>query len=216
MSWSLNEIEALARKAACGAGLSWGLAEEAGKSARWLCAMGLPGAEGLAALLQRNDGAAYPLLRPAETGAEWAAAGGVLCPLITGAALCDRAAEVAAGPGVTLLRTACPLLLYPHVAIAADMTGSALTLAWAGVTLARADRISHLAARDDGLGATCADRVRVGAATGIAGRPVRRAWRGDMSPRTAEILKGFAHRTHAPETEESRLAGAGAGQSDND
>ena len=216
MSWSLNEIEALARKAACGAGLSWGLAEEAGKSARWLCAMGLPGAEGLAALLQRNDGAAYPLLRPAETGAEWAAAGGVLCPLITGAALCDRAAEVAAGPGVTLLRTACPLLLYPHVAIAADMTGSALTLAWAGVTSWPAPTGSHTWRR----GARARrDLRRPGprrSATGIAGRPVRRAWRGDMSPRTAEILKGFAHRTHAPETEESRLAGAGAGQSDND
>ncbi len=51
MSWSLNEIEGLARKAARGSGLSWGLAEEAGKATRWLCAAGLPGADALAGLL---------------------------------------------------------------------------------------------------------------------------------------------------------------------
>ncbi|MEL7259121.1 MAG: DUF3726 domain-containing protein, partial [Pseudomonadota bacterium] len=43
MSWSLNEVESLARKAARGAGYSWGLAEEAGKATRWTCAAGWPG-----------------------------------------------------------------------------------------------------------------------------------------------------------------------------
>ena len=31
MNWSLNELDAMARKAARGAGYSWGLAEEAGR-----------------------------------------------------------------------------------------------------------------------------------------------------------------------------------------
>ena len=43
MHASLNEIESLCKKAARGAGLSWGLAEEAGKAARWLSAHGLDG-----------------------------------------------------------------------------------------------------------------------------------------------------------------------------
>ncbi|WP_172978117.1 DUF3726 domain-containing protein [Roseovarius sp. THAF27] len=35
MTWSLNEIEALARKPTRGAGYPWGLAEETGRAARW-------------------------------------------------------------------------------------------------------------------------------------------------------------------------------------
>ncbi|NND22495.1 MAG: DUF3726 domain-containing protein, partial [Silicimonas sp.] len=38
MSYSLNEVEATAKKAARGAGYPWGLAEEAAKATRWLCA----------------------------------------------------------------------------------------------------------------------------------------------------------------------------------
>ena len=46
MTFSLNEIEAIGKRAARGAGLPWGLAEEAGKAARWLTARGLPGRGG--------------------------------------------------------------------------------------------------------------------------------------------------------------------------
>ena len=61
MTWSLNEIETLSRKAARGAGLSWGLAEEAGKATRWLAAAGLPGPQVLAATPGRlNDFLAPP------------------------------------------------------------------------------------------------------------------------------------------------------------
>ena len=45
---SLNEIDSLCQKAARGAGLDWGLAEEAGFAAAWLAARG---ADGAAALL---------------------------------------------------------------------------------------------------------------------------------------------------------------------
>ena len=41
MSYSLNEYEALALRAARGAGLSWGLAEEAGKAVKILSSLGL-------------------------------------------------------------------------------------------------------------------------------------------------------------------------------
>jgi hypothetical protein len=54
--WSLNEIEALAGKAARGAGYDWGLAEEAGQSVRWLEARDFRGADALMAAI--NAGAA--------------------------------------------------------------------------------------------------------------------------------------------------------------
>ncbi|MDR9395451.1 MAG: DUF3726 domain-containing protein [Roseovarius sp.] len=219
MTWSLGEIEALSRKAARGSGLSWGLAEEAGRAARWLCAAGLPGADCLASLLQRNDGAAYETLCPAETDGPWAAAGGTLCPLITGAALSDRAAELAAGQDITLARTAFPLLLYPYMAGAADETGAALSLGWPGARLTRANGTTFLDQHgDDSVLCTVeAENIPVGPALRNArGRAVPRAWRGQITPETAGILQGFAHRIHAPDTPESRLSGAGAGLTDND
>ena len=38
MYMSLNEIDVSVKRAARGVGMSWGLAEEAGKAARWLAA----------------------------------------------------------------------------------------------------------------------------------------------------------------------------------
>jgi hypothetical protein len=51
VNYSLGEIDSLARKATRGAGYSWGMAEEAGKSARWLSAYGFSGADILAQYL---------------------------------------------------------------------------------------------------------------------------------------------------------------------
>ena len=49
---SQNEIEQLCLKAARGAGMSWGLAEEAGFAAAWLAMRGLHGPGGLLAQLR--------------------------------------------------------------------------------------------------------------------------------------------------------------------
>jgi hypothetical protein len=66
MTFSLNEVEAMGKRAARGAGRDWGIAEEAGKAARWLTARGLPGPELLAELLTRNEGKSYEELAPAR------------------------------------------------------------------------------------------------------------------------------------------------------
>ena len=51
MSWSLGETSALALKATRGAGLSWGLAEEAAGAVAWLHERGLPGVAALCSYL---------------------------------------------------------------------------------------------------------------------------------------------------------------------
>ncbi|MDD9884917.1 MAG: DUF3726 domain-containing protein [Gammaproteobacteria bacterium] len=56
MKVSLNQIEQTARKAARGAGLAWGLADEVGRAMRWLHAYGLNGAALLAAHLDGDGG----------------------------------------------------------------------------------------------------------------------------------------------------------------
>ena len=53
---SLNEIDACTKKAARGAGMSWGLAEEAGKAVRWLARYNLPNIELIVPLLEQIAG----------------------------------------------------------------------------------------------------------------------------------------------------------------
>ncbi|WP_101067083.1 DUF3726 domain-containing protein [Roseovarius salinarum] len=217
MSHSLYEVEALARRAARGAGLSWGLAEEAGRSTRWLAAAGLPGPEALADWLSRSEGLPHDLLCPADVGATWTARGGTLCPLIAGAALSDMAAELAARGGVTLGPTGAPLLMLPFVAAAARAGGAALAVEWAGLSAHFGERVS-LRATDAGLHAAQATGIRVARRVHPPGGAcaVRPGSRGHIPPRAAETLDAFAHRTYAPATPESRLGGAGAGLTDND
>ena len=97
MTYSLNEIEVTSKRAACGAGLDWGIAEDAGRAVRWLAERGLPGPELLSALLVAHKGLTYRDLAPQLDSGTWHAPAGRLCPLIAGSALCDRAGELVAG-----------------------------------------------------------------------------------------------------------------------
>ena len=216
MTFSLNEIEALGKRAARGTGLPWGLAEEAGKAARWLTARGLPGPELLAEILTRNDGRSHDELAPVSVEGVWRAPSGRLCPLISGAALCDRAAAIAAGREIELGPTAQPLLLAPYAASAAKLTGTPLELSWAGAMLIltpegvsiEGDHGSVTARSADSVRCRRAEKTVVPSPPGAPGRAV--------DAETWSRLNTFAHRTFAPATEASRLAGAGAGLTDND
>ena len=117
---SLNETEALARKAARGAGLPWGLAEETGKAVRWLALRRLPSLALLADHLEANDGRAYAALAPEDEAGVWRAPSGRLCPLVVGCALLDRRHDLAGGRTVETGPVAHPLLLLPAVARAVD------------------------------------------------------------------------------------------------
>ena len=125
MSHSLNEIDALCRKATRGAGYGWGHAEEAGKTVRWLQARGLPGARLLLACLSDPHPDQAVAFENGRFGAK-----DDLCPLIAGACLCDRGA-VASGFAALHL----PLLLVPHAAAAARHARRALCLRWSGVAV---------------------------------------------------------------------------------
>lgn len=216
MTFSLNEIEAMGKRAARGAGLPWGLAEEAGKAARWLTAHDLPGSELLAELLTRNDGKNYDALAPVSADGVWQARTGRLCPLISGVALCDRASEIAAGREIEFGPIIFPVLLAPFAAGVAKLTGAAAELSWAGAVMTFTSEGVAIDADDAAVTTRWADSGRcrraentvVASPTGTPGRAV--------DAETWSRLSAFAHRTFAPATEASRLAGAGAGLTDND
>ena len=216
MKYSLNEIETMARRAARGIGFAWGLAEEAGKAARWLSEHDLPGAQILAELLSRNDGKHYSELAPMSQDCPWHARGGRLCPIAAGAALSDRANEIAAGRVVELGPTSQPLLLAAAAASAARLTGSRIELSWPGALLVLTADGACIEGTRAALTCEFADSAHCRTTTRAAiitpganrGRAVNTAsWRR---------LDAFAQRTFAPATAASRLHGAGADIKDSD
>ncbi len=222
MLCSLNEIEAQLRKAARGAGLSWGLAEEAGKAARWLAMHGIGCLPSFVALFEQHSSRPYDEISIPQEEGRWRARGGALCPLIAGTAIVDRAEEIAGGRNVELATVAWPVLLAPFAATVASATGASIVLAWPGARFIFADTGVRLDATPgvtaDVAGAASAHYASCGRLVGTAqGAPVKSEIAGifvddSVWPR----LDAFVQRTYVPASEESRLKGAGAGLLDTD
>lgn len=216
MTLSLNEIEALAKRAARGAGLSWGMSEEAARATRWLISLDLPGAALLSTLLTRNDGVPHAQVAPVALEGEWRARGGPLCPIAAGAALNDCADRLASGEPVTMADVACPLLVVPFGAWAALHIRACVRVSWQDThidTDGKVIWVSGLPAQIDALDTaalTCQTTRRPGGTARLPGH------RGTVDPQVWAQLESLAHRTYAPATEASRMLGAGAGVSDND
>lgn len=224
--YSLNEIEASSRKAARGAGMPWGLAEEAGKATRWLAARGLPNVSLLLTLLRENDGKPYELLRPESLDRLWHAAGGILCPIIAGSALNDVAERISGGETFVLNGVSCPALVLPVLGRAAKYLERGFQVTWRNGNEAACisilpDRLYLNAVELDGLATAYSEEVRVSGITPDAALPqgtlITRRVRGvPLEDRHWSGLQAFAARTYVPATEESRLRGAGAGVKDED
>ncbi len=210
MSFSLNEIDALCRKAARGAGHDWGHAEDAGKAARWLEARGVNGAECLVNCLE--GGSAAPGVIK-TSGAAWHADGG-LSPIVAGAGLATHAATLAKR-AIVLHDVHYPGLLIPFAAIIETQTRRAVSLAWSGFALVAATgatsaQLKKAMAIDHAATVTCT-------LTDTPTAPEPQALgRATLSAGTYAQLDALARRTYAPATASSRAAGAGAGLTDND
>lgn len=214
VSYSLSEIQAQCRKAARGAGLAWGLAEEAGKAARWLTSFELPGPRVLAKLLMLNDGKPYETLRPTSIDGIWNASAGELCPLIAGVMLSDIAADIATGHRVEMAAVTFPILLIPFLGQTAEQLGIALQVSWSDVRvvclpggISISGNVSALEAHD-ARHLVCAG----GALVDATDRPSAKSRVVDAS--TWAALEHFARRTYVPASEASR-SGAGSTLTDN-
>jgi len=218
MLCSLNEIEAQLRRAARGAGLSWGLAEEAGKAARWQAMHGIDASLIFAVLFEQNDGHAYDEFAIVPGTAPWQAKGDMLCPLIAGATLVDRAEEIADGKAVALAAIAWPVLLAPFAAMAATATGACIALDWPGTRFTFADGAVRLDGTSDLTTTASAPHANCSRLVGAAQGAILRPEISGISV-TADVwarLDVFVQRTYVPAREESRLKGAGAGLLDTD
>ena len=213
---SISEINALCFRAARGAGLAWGEAEEAGWAASRLAQAGLAGPAITLAWL--GDLAA--LARPAPAPGVWPAMSGLQCPVRCGIALSDFAG-LPEGPGaraLTVERMAHPIMALPFVAAAARRTGLALRVRWsnADITLngAAGPVAEELAGATGGAAADLriepTDRREPPCPAADRAAPVRAIAVADK-----RALDALALRITVPASEGSR-AGAGAATGDND
>ena len=202
--YSLNEVQAMAKKATRGAGYPWGLAEEAGQAVRWLCARGIDGIGALSELLDRFDGVALGEISPQINAREWTAEGRVLCPLTTGCALSDRATtlefqDIRLGP------VAAPAILFAFAACSASICNSVVRLEWPqGVAITDGDKLYV-----QGVIEPISEFVAIGRENEVT-MNCSRCDRARPDPKAWNTLSNYAHRTYAPATEESRIKGAGA------
>lgn len=214
---SRNEVETLCAKAARGAGMGWGHADEAGGAAGWLHAHGIDGATALLAHLDAAAGTPWPDVSPVVGAGRWSARGaGPLCPVAVGVTLCDYRdlpEGNLAGAGLSLATVGSPILLLPFLSDIARYLGSGLTARWGGGAV-------HV----DGQGNCGGD---------VEGLAALRSAAVELMPRAARIetvfaagtkpcdgailarLNDLAMKTTVPQSEKSR-ADAGAGTSDND
>lgn len=130
---SRNEVETLCAKAARGAGMTWGHADEAGGAVGWLQARGIDGAAALLAVLEMMEGRyVAPVVAPGHWTAD---GGGPLCPIAAGAALCDFRDLPEGrldGAGLMFGPVGRPVILLPFLAGVARHLGAGIAMTWDG------------------------------------------------------------------------------------
>ena len=206
---SLNEYQALVKKAVRGAGLSWGVASETARALRLAWQVDWNATADLLEILRQHEQQGPAWGAPLELDGTWSAGEGALSPLMVGLCLCDQR-DALRGRDQVVERLAQPNLLVPFLLLAAQNTGLGFEVHLDG-RVWQVDAGGVQGARAGDQAATAQIIGRAGRAYGQALHP-----RVDLDPAELQGLNAFADRTYAPATEASRLAGAGAGLSDND
>ena len=216
MLCSLNEVRTLAMKAARGAGLPWGVAQEAGRAAGWLEARGLAGLAALGGALEGLSAPGWRKSFPVPGGRVWRADCSEMDGLLAGITLADRGGRALPFAGaVVLVRVGWPLLAMPFLASVAQLSGMRLAVS------PGARRMTAIGIGPQSVGAACrmlegvalAEFMRIERASGGATPPDLPRLGGGI-PVNEEVYARLARRaarTYVPESTESRLRGAGAG-----
>jgi len=190
---SLNEVETLSAKAARGAGFSWGLAEDIGRAARRIAVEDDNWGEAMLSLAENAQSFEPP--DPARTtrwrnGEADVATRKTLCPIRTAALLLDDPLPADSLP-LTILDVGLPVWL------------DAMLLRRSGMRIAQP--VALLTPQAD---------ITIESGDGVV-RPIT-GQRGTIGERTFAALNSFAAKTYVPESERSRIRGAGGGRVDDE
>lgn len=206
MNLSFGEFRALVAKAFRGAGYSWGLTEDAAHASVRLAECGIDVGPAVVRLLQATEGAALASLMPTET---WGCEGEVLCPICVGTSIAD----CGGCPDLALEGLVEPVFLAPFlVSVLETDSGEGFVIEWDGGRCEVSTGTIELAGSPISSGSTVNISRKEMPAKAVANRRNRI----ELDEATKTAIEAYAHRTYAPATEASRLAGAGAGLVDND
>lgn len=214
MSYALAELEAVSLKATRGVGLSWGMAEETGKAARWLCSVGLDGCAATVAALSAIEAGLSSKLSPLSFTGQWGSETGMLCPINAGVALCDGA-YLWKDHGVVMKNILAPVMLLGFIAQSAMAFNETVTIRWSGIEAVTDGKALSLISNER---ASLLDKVSK-LDVNMGGRMKKTLpLNNRVYPREADwaALLGYSERIYAPISESSRLNGAGAGVIDKD
>ena len=224
--FALGEIDALCKKAARGAGFSWGMAEEIGQATRWLSAYNLPSGILLVKILQAVDGHYLQTHKPNirtedERNYALTADGNALCPLMAGVALSDFIFVLKTGGTFRTGKIAYPLFTLPFLGRAAESLQINIEVSFddkifiltpngiAMENISPQDNESLSLTSTENLSCQLSDKKP----TDILSPSLKAC---QISPDAWKILTHFYMKTTVPESEISKLTGAGAGLNDND
>jgi len=215
---SLNQIEHTVRKAVRGAGLDWGLAEDAGRAVRWLETMDINGIGMLHDLMTQIDHSDVASLAVEPLADGWHSGHAGISPVLAGPSLGDQLYNLDAG--ICLHHVATPVLIAGFIGAVLGADEKSVCLRWNGFELEVSSNQLGLAGDAEQLYAQVTDGLLV-ISTNDNETTVFNYRTGKIQARTVgqqlwRALEALAHHTYVPATEASRLAGAGAGLSDND
>jgi hypothetical protein len=185
-----SELRSLVTKSARGAGLAWGLAEEAGWAAEWLARRSLPAGEWAAIWLA-------------------AAVEGQPGPIEFGAGLADRLANDAGDlkPEAVPDQMAAPGYTLPFLHLIATRRGAVAITDAVGIVV-RVDQDGTVAFGPSWSDRACNWQINMAP-------PLRTTSRAYLSSSLVDCLEGLALRTTVPPSDVSRK-NAGSATSDND
>ncbi|MGI9319695.1 MAG: DUF3726 domain-containing protein [bacterium] len=240
MHLSLNQVEHTARKAVRGAGLPWGLAEDAGRAVRWLESVDLDGAHQLADHLQTVEQTNLEQLKIVQHNGVWCAKEGTTSPLYAGPSIADcvNAGSLGAAESdeiypdrvlpdrvppdriLSIENIEYPLLAAGFAGVAARQSGRWIRLGWGDIKVyCCPDGLGFSGNRKSlDLESTSKMEVQLLEPDEVG---MNTFWQVSHDPCSVleadwEVLERFAYRTYVEATDASRLAGAGAGLNDND
>lgn len=235
MRYSLNQIEHTVRKAARGSGLSWGVAEDAGRAARWLHMVDLPGVSLVASVLAEIDHSDDQTRKVAQANVATDESHevmalkpihGRLSPLVVGPCIGDWVNAIEAmsetnETEIAIENVVCPLLLAGYCGVAAQQTQLTLSIHWHDFQMrCAAKEMRYLGEK---IGSNFEPRIRVSNAESNDQNPCANATVKESRIGSVEVdseswrqLEMLSHQTYVEATESSRLSGAGAGLNDND
>ena len=212
MSYSLNEVEALVKRAAYASGYAWGLAEESAKATRWLCTFRFNGCEIVSTVLKQRFAIDQTTHILECEGQVWRG-NDVVCPIATGATLSDYSSRLLTGP-ITIRKVSIPQMILPFVGLSAIALGKVLTLKCKNnlelncVTNGNElEFFGQFPASETDL------IIKI---DGEVTNPISRVSRAQPSTRSWDYLNELANLTYAPASEESRSLGAGSSAEDSD